>query len=412
MNRIPPHLDEADLLAIAEGKAYLASNPKAVRAAIEADPGLGRLLRDLRADRDELHVLASDIVAPANLLEGIESRLERDVIARLAHAETGDLPLPVSSVVMTSPSVWRRFAESRQTRRFAVAAAIAVAGLTVGLLVRNAIVSGTSPKLNDSRNMANLPDSTRDDAANDPNRTDLANNNTTTPGDAPAPGATDDRALAHSNPADSTHTPAEHPLPSPVVPTITLAQAVELAAQNRLVIRVRSERSTAADDMQAIASRTPKDIRWKPLEGASQVVAVLAAKFAPPPRVLPVKPAPGDTAITSDKPNVGNPSNTPPLQPNVSQPAALASDTIKPLYVLEFESTESRLESIVAALARASSNVELVALDEPLGVTAGLDPAAMLWWGRKPQDWVKRVAVPVVLDTTKDAASTTKDGAK
>ncbi|MGE3108557.1 MAG: hypothetical protein AB7G11_15655 [Phycisphaerales bacterium] len=392
MNRVPAHLDPADLLAIAEGEVHFAANAKAVRAAIEADPSLGRLLRDMRSDRDLLRAWASSAVTPPGLLDGIESRLEREVIASLARSEPGRLPIPTSSVVVRRPSVWHRLVESRGPRRYAIAAALVLAGVTVSLLVRSALLPPTS----DHRRIASVTDGISE--STDPDVPAIASHHAATSPDARHDTSDDgqppERVLASTEPREEPVTDAAAP-DAPAKPSMSIARAVELAGQGRLAIRVASSRFGAVEDVRGVASRSPKEIRWKPLDESSGLATALASRIPlSPPAALPTTPAPGEHAVADER------DRPPAASPNVTAPsAASAPDPVKPLYVVEFESTQARLSAIVAALGRQpQTHVELVELDEPVGLAPSLDPAAMLWWGRKPAEWVRRVAVPIVLE--------------
>ncbi len=401
MKRVPDHLDEADLLAIAEGRSHGVSNVHAVRAAIEADPALGRLLLEMRGDREELRAASAQITAPVGLLDGIEARLERDVLASLVPSTGSESVLPVSAVVYARPSVLGRLSESLSVRRFAVAAAVVLGTATIGLLVRNVVNSGgLAPK--DGLGGGEVVDST-DGTPSGIDGTDIAGGAgpevmPVVPEIGAGLGKGTDRVIAlDTGPVESINGGSGSEPEKTAAPTMTLAKALELAGSGRLAIRVVSQRTTAGEEVRSVAARSPKEVRWKPLEESSSIVAVLAAKFAVPGRGVPTKQSPGETAVA------GESEANRPARATGTNPASTAPNSVIPTgkgaYLVEFEGQESRLASIVAALARASSSdVVLVELDEPIGVSAGLDPASMLWWGRKPQDWVKRVAVPVMVD--------------
>jgi len=399
MTRIPPHLNEDDLLALVEGQKV--AQARVIRDAVQAEPEVGRLLLEMRLDRAALKSLAADAVAPAGLLAEVEARLEREAIAGLVHAESGAATsnsgsIPISSVVVTRTSPWQGMFQSRTARRFALAASLVVVGGTVGLFAVSLVQKNFS-----QRNLVAKDDSR---PVVDPSTTDapvapvpmLAANPDGS--DSAAPDIlTPDPALALATNSPDPASPVGNPAaatPIADAPTMTLARAVELAGEGRLVIRVRSASAAAVvEEVRAIAARSPREVKWQALESAPEIVMALAVRDTNTPNAPASRPRP-DTAIT------GNQTLPVPVPPETQRTIdiSIAAPEIRPLYTVEFRESERTLESLMNALGKGKDSlVEFVELEHAVNLRPALDPAAMLWWSR-PSEWTPRTIVPVVLE--------------
>lgn len=407
MNPIPPNLDEADLIALIEGEQVI--NPRAVRAAIEADHDFGRLLVEMRADRATLRAMhaGSALTAPASILEGVEARLEQDALAGIVRSEPTVTSLPISaSPVITRPTRFQQLLESRSVRRYAMAAGLALVGgvslLFVASAVSRAISAGQNP-----RPVAVTPG---DQLPHDdgypypiPSRNVADNHGSTSPFDPASFAIGDDRDLPRlvSRPEDA---PSFNDPISPAMPIadagITLARALELARDGRLVIRIRAQAGgaqAAENDVRALSRQSSKDVKWRTLESAPSIVTALAAKVQTRPSA-PSVPDKSDQPIAATDPN-SKPPVVPP-QPSKTINNLHVPPDFRPLYTVEFDAAERNLESLLKNLDKGTAqSVEFVELEVAVETTPGLDPASMLWWGRKSSEWVKRIAVPIVLET-------------
>lgn len=406
MDPIPANLDEADLLALIEGEPV--ANPRALRAAIEAHPAFGRMLVEMRGDRATLRAVdaGSTISAPASILEGLEARLEREALAGIARAEPTVTSLPISSVVVTRPGRFQPLLGSRSARRYAMAAGLVIVGGVSLLMVKGGLNSGWWTNQPD-RPVAILDTDPmpRDDDARrpDPSPRALAAASGAAGVDAPFLTNMEHGTLAGSMVSRPEDAPTFNDL-SPGAPSLasepmTLARAAELARDGRLVIRVRADAGgaqAAVDGVRGLSQRSGKEVKWRVMETAPSIVSALAAK-APSTRSQPGAAADRERPIAGSEGNPVSPA-LPAGSPGV-RTVSLSSE-FRPLYSVELDGTEKNLESLLKNLDKGDALlVEFVELGEGVAPSPGLDPASMLWWGRKPGEWVKRVAVPIVLET-------------
>jgi len=407
MKPIPSNLDVNDVLALIEGGQP--ANARALRDAIESDPEFGRLLVEMRADRASLCSLRPEN-APASILEGVEARLEREVLAGIARSEPTQTSIPVSSMVTTRPNRFQLLLESRSARRFALAAGLAIVG-GITLMFVSSVVKRAMMVNDSGHSVARVPEESRGD---DPlgvsgerrGERAVARTNPSTGADA-SPFATTDSpesaVAAVSHPEDApTFTEPNQPTLTSAEPGIGLAKALELAAEGRLVIRVRTQpgaggAQAATDDIRALAQRSSKGVKWRSLESAPLIVNALASNVQLR-RPLPLP------ATAQDRPTASADANSRPQATPGAAPKTVANlqlpPEFRPLYTVEFDQTERTLESLLRNLDKQNvESIDFVELAEPVAVTTGLDPASMLWWGRRSSEWVKRIAVPIVLET-------------
>jgi hypothetical protein len=124
-------ITELELLALVEHDPSLA--PERCAALLD-DPTVARLTARLQADRESLSALPRTAPAPTGIVAAAIDRAEREALAALAAAEARPASaseLRTSTFVDERPSVLARLAETRWPRRFAAAAAIAIAATGV-----------------------------------------------------------------------------------------------------------------------------------------------------------------------------------------------------------------------------------------------------------------------------------------
>jgi anti-sigma factor RsiW len=101
---LPPGITEADLIDLIDG-AVPSEREGVLIAALRDEPRLGLMVKRMRADRGGLEELgAVSMAAPAGLIEGIESKLNREALRELvAESEEAPAVIPISGV---QPAHW------------------------------------------------------------------------------------------------------------------------------------------------------------------------------------------------------------------------------------------------------------------------------------------------------------------
>lgn len=136
MTNVPAHL-EADLLALIEDQPLEPSREAAVRAAVAADPALARLVSTMRADRAQVIALGA-CSAPADLLERVETVLEREALLGAASLEAeAPAPIPISRVQIHRRGVGTLLRQHRWAASLAMAACLAIVAGASLMIFRN-----------------------------------------------------------------------------------------------------------------------------------------------------------------------------------------------------------------------------------------------------------------------------------
>lgn len=402
MIRLPDHITEAEVLALIEGD--MGSLPherrEIVREAVARDPVLSKIVGDIKGDASAV-VAMSRVTAPpairARVIEDLSRPAPRPELVR--EPEGGQIP--VSSVIITNVSPFRRFLEKAPVRRFVAAASLMlVAGL--GLWAAIAVVR-SAEEWGKSRSIAVLPAPPISSGV---------------PTSDPDPLViTDGVAIAHapdSDPAATAETDPAGPSPAPspaiavaaVQPApaasqgMPIAQAIELARAGRLVIRVRAVNITDFEkDINQLALANANETRWRPLESWERQQVARALGRPPAMPYAADKPLSKPTVTLPEEPTKP-PQKIGPVGTAADIAGALRDADFRPLFTVEMDETEHDLAALIERLATDKTQaVEFVALEEPLPtVIPSTDPAAVLWWSLPPSEWTRRVSVPIVLE--------------
>jgi hypothetical protein len=420
MIRIPDHITEAEVLALIEGDmgSLPAERRDVVRAAIAGDPVLSRLVGEIRADASAVISMA-DVAAPAAIRTKVIEDLRRPVPRADYIREPSGGEIPVSSVVVSRESKWRRRVANFPARQLAVAASLTLAAGLGVWLISSAAKNSAAPKPPGPIALRSDPPA----AAVDPEAPFDTLPSNVQPGPSLAinrsdPGSMTSRPLLvdsygfatalKSEPADD----LDLPLPAPAASRIPAAEAIALARAGQLIIRVRAvNEAEAHDKIDQFAMRSPKELNWRPLEAweLSEVTLALQTRPVPPvPYASDKVPATAKEDPDSEKPKLP-PAAVPPAP--VIKPIGVSADVAEalrnaefhPLYTVEMDENERDLAALLERLSDGKKQVaEFVALEEPLPTRMpSTDPAAVLWWTRAPSNWTRRVCVPIVLETVR-----------
>lgn len=393
---------ESDFLSFVEDDQGLPhARRDAVRQVIARDPELARLAAGMREDRAGLK-LSALAKAPACVLAGLEAALEQDALASLEQRARAAGGFARSRVEVSRAGVLRTMWETGQVRRLAMAAGLA---LTVGVGVWgfNRVSSwqagGGLPGLA-SNGAARTPVDPADPAnetASELSREALAARESLNHDDA---GTVPETNPDESAPAIAALTPViDEALPDMGAAPMTADRATELAQAGRLVIRVRAaDPDGAARDIHQLAQQSSKDVKWRPLEPA-QVPAIFVALAGKPESRLPV-PADGPDPTWWASPLRDSIPPAPPKRAPAAAEFIRRHPEMRALYTVEVPEREGELASLLSALTKGRAQVaEFVELERALPPTPSLEPGAVLWWGRSPASWVKRVSVPIVVES-------------
>lgn len=395
---LPSGVTEADLIDLVDG-VVPAQREAALIEALRREPRLGLLVKQMRADRSAVvEAMAAVPATPRNLLEGIESRLDRAALSELvAEAEHAPAAIPISTVQPARRGLVQILAESAWSRRLATAASIAVVGGIGYLAVRE--LTRKWPALPGNAPVVHV----------DPN----ANRGTgvTVPGDDDAAATAlamgdggPEVPNAASEPATTMVAAAEEP---GVTGPLTASAALRLAEQGRLVITVRSTGyESTLRHLEDLSRTSARDTRWRALtvDSLPREFAALATPL--PDETLPGTGRPGAPwrdgppayASESGQPGAG------PLERNLMGPPFYEPGrvVVRALRTVETSATERSLDDLLKDLAVAKSHeARYRVLPEGLAIEVkpSLDAESVLWWTRGPGNWNARVTVPVVVET-------------
>jgi hypothetical protein len=440
---LPPGLSADDLADLVEGTVR-AEREAEVLAALRAEPRLAVLVKSLRVDASSLRGLDEGVRAPESLAAAIEQRLEAGSLAEVVGLgalntpaaglgssttlETGGVPRP--RIVEASVSPLRALVDSVWFRRLATAASIALlAGVGV-VVVRQ--FSSVGPSGGPSGGGGFVPTPRFEVAENAP-----AN----VPGVVDAPTVT----LAAGEPvgppmpevlADSSSSPPVVPevasgpvgpeatvaaasrvvepeplrpvviLPSvPLEPMLTSREAAALAEQGRLVITVSAPRpDSVLRRLEGLARALPRERAVTSIAMNSVPAEYLAlTRPAVLPKVARLAPRPTPTIepsdLAGDQPDGGLPRPMRPIGLE-SQGSDGPTPYIRAIYTARVAPSEDELADLVRQLTDFRGTVAgFRALEAPIAAPMALDPEAVLWWGSNPARWVRRVTVPIVVES-------------
>jgi hypothetical protein len=426
-----PLISDDELLALVEQRPIAPERQSVLRQALANDPALVRTIRAMRQDMLALQSLgeASDAMAPADLLAGVEARLEREALLGLSTIREPDASpdtIPISSLQPRGRSLLDVVVYSPWSRRLAAAAAIALVAaagyLTIAPLLRSAPHPGLAkgPTIDpvvtpDAPVRGAGPVLVNANAPADKTNATPADVNTATEALAALVGPDPIAALSNTLLATS-------------VNEISMAQALAAAQDGRLVIRMHAARSASPATPETMTRRlatlsarspiSPLAPRLSPLspEISQQVAstvqghhAMLIARATRQPTApggpkLPIDPAFASTGITSSTPG-GHAAPAPVASGNEPVPALPAPAASPP----SFDSQSVFIASILptelslAQLKRSLTSSEVAATFDILETTAlpaaslaPTDAASIFWWNQPARTWSPRLTVPIL----------------
>lgn len=434
-SRLPKGLSDEELNALAE----MARGPTGAGGDAHVQNGL---LADLRTDASmlrEARALGGEhrvtLAMSATIAAGVESRLNEAAVQELLAAEQTATPWKIPMVSRPPSEQWRlRTAiESPVVRRMSIAAALVLCaggGWLVLQGVQNAWNKHSRNELASNANHGHSSANAKTNTANESGNGSLAStDNGTQSDDAMMLASTDANA---GNPATVNSTVQTHPAAvasaKAGVP-MTMERAAQLAAEGRLVLRVRTlsadnltkrleivsrQRELAGQSMRAVESaQTPAQFAtlWTPtFEGTDSSIG---SPHGPSPSPIWVAGMDGNSApsgvVTPAHGGIGD----------LLGMSARKSE-VRAVYLAEVAPSEAEIEQLkrLVASAAASASVGMpankvegfelgVVLEELPADEAGamrepemdVDPADVLWWTNTPSQWAKHPRVPVVIET-------------
>lgn len=392
-----PAINESDLLALVEGVALPPERAAAVREALGRDPRLAELAAMMRSDREMLASMP-EATAPADLLDRVEMQLEREALVGLARSEaqSANDALPVSIVIPQRQNLL----SAPWFKPLAAAAALALmAGGTMLLYSTNKPkpVTPITP-----------------DIAENPNHNERV--------DKPAP-----VEIAKKDPEVNTApviaVKVQEPVtvePRPVVPeptvaSITPAQALEAAMNDRLVLRIRARDASAVEArVKSIAAASTRGLGIEDLAGASydrvvaayistreEAIAASTPKPAPVQPAKPIEPAPiAGNVPTAEKPVARPIGSAPESKPMPTQPEPIS--LMGKAFVLTLPPLAGQDATALEALRKSLTNeqmiVEFEIIKKPITLEVPTDAGSILWWSTPPATWGRKVRLPVVIE--------------
>ncbi len=369
-------LTEDMVLAWVEGEADAESNAR-VDAAMKADASLASWLHGLRQDRRGLCAM-TDVAAPHGLIEAAQRRREMAVIAGLADGDPVIARLPVSRIgVVRKPLLM-----SRQWRGLAMAAGIALAiGATAYLASKISLPRFGGPSTTNPG-----PIATHDDDAL-PDR--IAMNDRSSPDVTPE--------SVHANPDEtSIARSSAQSGEAEAAPSLAIEQAVALAGERRLAVRVICDDPLRFDErvMQLAQARRLHD-GW--VVGAKAPVALADA-------ITAARPHSAHAESRYESPlAILFASRHAPVTPRVGAPVGIAAVPESPrsaVYLAEARLDERAFVALLGELGDARGvTVEMQVLDAPWNgqhIPATVD--SILWWTGDPANWTPWTTIPIVIE--------------
>lgn len=379
MNDHPANpINEADLLAFVEDE-LAEEREAAVLRALAANPEQARLAQGMRADREAIQSLPQ-VPAPTGLLGAVDKALEREMLLGLTDGQHVRNGLPVSAVRHVRPSPFKLLLDPR-THKLALAAAVLLigAGATLQAL-----------KLINTPGSTATPERSLAHNENAPAEDQIAAKPDSEPATTGLPDQTPDLSLAKAEPVEQAQ------------PAMSLDEALALADQGKLMIRVRTKTPMRTlDEIDRLAQRSTQGSSW--LMEADITGTLTKAMNPRPPHPTPPKTVPnpieeityaGGEESRRELPELPRQE---PINPILTLPSTRA-------YMISTPLDTQTLESILAQLdSRTDLEATFEALEEPvIQAPLPLDSGSVFWWTRPPTFWTKNVNIPVLVEPASD----------
>jgi hypothetical protein len=406
-SRLPGGLTEADLLAIVEGEPLPRERAALIQRTLAAEPALARELEAMKRDREVLRSLGNE-AAPAGLMDAVGSALqpvfERQMLLGLAEGDPVSERPPVSMVLPKQTA----FSKNRKLAMAAGLALVAV-GVAFTAMTLNRGTPGVGPgpgpiARNDARSAMTPPppitrsapvETTREvaiakevpsariaDSAAIKRVEDLA------PVGPPVPAA-DEPATEVASAAPSS-SPVDPEVGPPPPASMDLGQALLLAADHRLVIRV----IPADGRFDRVTERLVRAKgSWQYVGAAPQELASILDSHSGEP--LPAGAYPEPTRLTSTH-TVHDPVELPGPPAPADAPAVMPSSSV---YVMNARMDEATLRTIEGTMRDIGAEVVFEEAPQALPLDEGpvTAPGAVVWWGNNSSNWASWDSVPVVI---------------
>lgn len=434
---LPPGLDEVDLLAWIEGDSLPRNREVAVARLLSEHPTLARRLDAMRCDREALRAMPADERAPAGLLANVQVALqplmERQMLLGLQDDGANEQQVPVSLVVPARRSVWDLLGGSTG-RKFAMAAGflLLVGGttyLTTSMIMRSgtggpgpgpvaiydggesfgalmhdgvpadegmSIASADGARASGAPGSGDLTFSDEDLGEAGTSRMAMAPMEAN---DDPAGDGLGDDGFAIATLPEGDEAGEAGTAIAEAGGAMSMERALQLAQENRLVIRVRvAEGQTQREGADRVANRLRRTgAGWRFAGDAPQVLASAVAPSTNGFDVRRPRPVPDVMAGADIRLPHGALYGPPAPGAMIELPPLRAS-----VYVVQSRLDSTSLESLKTALSGVAADVVLEEADVPLpdyeAHEHSLAPTAVLWWGQSPSAWTWWTSVPVVVE--------------
>lgn len=402
--------DERELLALIEGE-LTPDQERAILTRWQGRPEVLRAIEGMVADRAALCSLP-EVVAPAGLLNGVESFLEREALVGEADADGSEFSTGTEHGTLISSTPPRLTISVRGnpmsmlfSRYGALAAVLAIAiGGSAYLMMPSRPAVGPSSGAGDVTSLA-------DRGANPATDGQLAKSEPATELLGPAADSSSNDRIAAATPSDAAESAVrskemasalESGQPLAVETEITAERAVELAREGRFMIRVvaanperairRAEatmrdRNGSAGNIGSVDAAPADAVK---IAAAAEAIRPLEGRIGFKEFTDKRRMAVGSEEGKADVPGVPRPANIS-LQLKPVPPRAAAAIDIR----LSAEAIDS-LRAMLAS--RGQGVVEFVELPAAIPVEQSFDPESAIWWMQPPSAWVPRMRVPVVFE--------------
>lgn len=406
---LPPGLDEVDLLAWIEGDPLPRNREVAVARLLSDHPNLARRLDAMRRDRDVLRAMPADEKAPAGLLDGVQAALqplvERQVLLGIQDGEPTEDHLPISLVVPQRRNVFDLLLRDRVGRKMALAAGLLLMVGGVTYFAAGLLTNSNRPSDRGRIAKSEGPEAAGTLAADDHGDMHIAAAGPAPGGEVPEESATMIAAGGQTDPLTPDATdPGEGAIRIAALEgeaeaaPMPIEEALRLAQDQRLVIRVRTVESPARPERIGTRLRTARAQGWRL---AGEAPPTLAAALASPQFEAPV-PAlirPGEFIAGPQLRGImEGVLHGPPAPGVVSVPASTQSA----VYLVQSRLDGASLEALRTSLRGWAAVADFEEVDglEQLGLDASpsLAPSAVLWWGQPSTAWTRWTSVPVVVE--------------
>lgn len=408
--QLPLGVSEADVAEVISPPRLMTAERRAELARIEAklmaDGRWSGLIAELQAQAGVLS-RPVDVVLPAGIARGVESRLNELALQELIASEQAADTIPVSRVTFSNGRSWLDAWRSTPARGLAVAAAVLLAVGAGWLLVDSVRKSWPGlPKTVVARSDgdgagASAPAGTN--PANDERAIEVA--------------GTDTENLVDPSALHTVLAKSDMP---PVAEAITPERALALAAEGRLAVRVRTLRPDHVEHQLNRLARDPSG-PWKRIREDAPLGTAYASLWTSRPLEMPGRDGPSGpspTVIAGSGAGEQDRGSGVDATPGPSISPLVQSITVDSLYEVRVAETPQDIEALRAKVlerwnAAKGSNeeaglvgfvcgVEFAELDVPARMEAPtMDPRDVLWWTTPGERWLKQVRVPVVIETVR-----------